>query len=150
MTPVNLGGDRAGSVTFAAALARRFQALLSGVAAEDYVLSGLSDEMGPAMETAVIDNAEQQLSDNFSRAERAFPRTAGATEWRSAVRASRAFLTEQARAADLIVMSRQGNGDASQGRMAISLGGVIMEIGRPVLVVPPKTQSLSSERIVVA
>lgn len=147
MTP---GGDRAGGVSFAAALARRFQAPPSDVAAEDYVLSGLSDEMGPAMETAVIDNAAQQLSDNFSRARAGVSPDGRGDEWRSAVRASRAFLTEQARAADLIVMSRQGNGDASQGRMAISHGGLIMEIGRPVLVVPPKTQSLSSERIVVA
>ncbi|AMJ59683.1 universal stress protein [Bosea sp. PAMC 26642] len=153
MTPVNLGIDCAGCVTFAAALAQRFEALLIGVAAEDYALSEFAGEIGSAVEDAVDDKAEGVLADNLLRAERAFRRAAGtaiATEWRAGVGAPRTFLAEQARAADLVVMARQGNNDASQGRMAISLGGLIMEIGRPVLVVPPKTHRLSSERIVVA
>ncbi|KPF71403.1 hypothetical protein IP69_06525 [Bosea sp. AAP35] len=153
MTPVNLGVDCACCISFAAALAKRFQALLIGVAAEDYAVSEFGGEMGLAMEAAVGDEAERQLSDNLMRAEQTFRRAAGTglrIEWRSGVGNPRAFLMEQARAADIVVIARQGANDASQGRMAISLGGLMMEIGRPLLVIPPKSLCLSSDRIIVA
>ena len=71
-------------------------------------------------------------------------------EWRSELREPVAFLVEQARAADLVVVGRQGAGDRPHLVVAVGPGDALMATGRPVLVVPPGIGRLSADRVIVA
>ncbi|MDP3317910.1 MAG: universal stress protein, partial [Bosea sp. (in: a-proteobacteria)] len=47
-------------------------------------------------------------------------------------------------------LGRQGPGDPALGRMGIAPGDIVMELGRPILVVPPGIDALAARSVVVA
>jgi nucleotide-binding universal stress UspA family protein len=71
-------------------------------------------------------------------------------EWRQAMATPSAFICEQGRAADLVIVGRQGPDDATPGDLAASPGDLVMQCGRPVLIVPPTSHGRSMERVLVA
>lgn len=71
-------------------------------------------------------------------------------EWRGTLGVPDLFLSEQARAADLIVIGRvpaSGEGDAEFG---INAGAIAVSAGRPILVAPPEVERLPLNRVVIA
>ena len=71
-------------------------------------------------------------------------------EWRSAISLPVPFIAEQARAADLIVVSRQAQSDASAWRFGVSPEELVLTVGRPVLIACPYDNDFSAQRVIVA
>lgn len=151
MVSVDLGAAAADRVQMAAGLAERFEARLTGVAARP-ILGPMP--VGDMLEVERVWAAEERLADDqLAEAKALFERKAGQaprTEWRSARADPLAYLDKQARAADVVVVGRQGPADGDPGLMAAPTGALLMEVGRPVLVVPPGIELLAARRIVVA
>lgn len=151
MVSVDLGAAAADRVQLAAGLAERFESKLTGVAARPVLGPMLVGDMRQVERVWVI---EERLTDEqLAEAKALFDREAGQapkTDWLSAPTDPLAYLGAQARTADLVVVGRQGPADGDPGPMAASTGGLLMEVGRPVLVVPPGIEHLAAKRTVVA
>ena len=138
-------------IRLASGLARRFGATLTGVAAHKVP--------APILVRDVYDAAEQeernkaQVLGILEQARVLFERSAGEetrTDWQAALAGPITHFVEQARAADLVVVGRRGPEDEDPGPLGVPPGPVLMEAGRPVLVVPPRLVHLKATRIVVA
>lgn len=151
MVSVDLGAAAADRVQLAAGLAERFGSKLTGVAARP-VLGPMP--VGDMLEVERVWAIEERLADEqLAAAKTLFEREAGSaheTAWRSTPGHPLAYLAGQARAADVVVVGRQGPADGDPGPMGVPAGALLMEVGRPVLVVPPGIERLSAKRVVVA
>jgi len=153
MVPLDLGIEAEDRVRFAASLADRFSSRLIGVAAEEMFLPLYGTDGAVGVDARVFEIEEVRVRDDLARAEEVFRRAAGArnaVEWRSAIGMPRLFVAEQARAVDLVVVSRHGPDDAGHGRMGLDPGDLAMDLGRPMLLAPPRPAPLSARRVVIA
>lgn len=152
MASVDLGPETERRVKLACGLADRFSSRIIGIAAEGMLSPGYLDD-GVDLQQSIIELEERRIAGDLEQAEKIFRATAGAyanLEWRATVGIPSAFICRQARAADLIVVSRQGANDPVHGVLAPSPGDLMMNAGRPILVVPPKREHLVGDRIVIA
>ena len=151
MVSLDLSPGSADRVQLAAGLAKRFEATLTGVAARPIPIPTALTNM---QEDGIIRAAEERrFSEELARTRCLFDRSAGEqvqTDWRSAEAGAGTYLIQQARAADLLVVGRHGPADGEPSEMDVMPGPLLMEAGRPVLVVPPGIEHLSAERIVLA
>lgn len=150
MVSLDLGRMAAERVRVAAGLAKRFEATLVGVAARKAEVPGPVGDIEAAQ--AAYDEEMAKLADELGQAKTVFTRNAGGaprTGWRQAEAPPETFLVRQARGADLVVVGRDPHEDGA-ATMAAAPGAVLMQVGRPVLVVPPGLRSLEAARIVVA
>ncbi len=104
--------------------------------------------------SSVLEVDYEQLNQAIGRCEARF-RSAlkgfcDAPEWRSAAAYPADFLAAEARAADLLVAGRSENYTPFGPHQQLDIGDAVMKAGRPVLVVPPRSTSLSLDRILVA
>ncbi|MBE7197246.1 MAG: universal stress protein [Parafilimonas terrae] len=138
-------------IRLAADVARRFNAILTGVAARavpvplfvlDIYDAAAQEERNIAETHRILDAARASFARSTGTGTR--------TDWREALAGPVTYLVERAREADLVVVGRRGPGDEDPGPLGVPPGPVLMEAGRPVLVVPPRVQSLTGTRIVVA
>ncbi|WP_158801517.1 universal stress protein [Acidisoma sp. L85] len=60
------------------------------------------------------------------------------------------FLAQQARSADLFVAATNSNKHMSAPGVRGGIGDLVMEIGRPVLLVPPSLSALKLEKVMIA
>ena len=151
LVPADLGEAAPDRIRLAADLARRFRATLTGAAAHKVPVPLLVRDDYDAIDQEGRNKAQIQAI--LEQAHASFERFAGdgiRTDWRWSFADAVAHLIEQARAADLVVVSRRGPGDEDPGPLSVPPGPVLMEAGRPVLVVPPRAASLKAARIVVA
>ncbi|MCC6919477.1 MAG: universal stress protein [Alphaproteobacteria bacterium] len=143
--------DRTG---WAASLADAFGAELTGVAAARPLIpsySPLGDEL-LAYQPQIIEEARRRVEaavgiarTNFEAANA--PRAA----WKSSLETDAVpFLLHQAGAADAIVLGRNGTGDACDAFIGVDPGDVILQLGRPLLVVPPSATRFSAARVAIA
>lgn len=138
-------------VMLAAGLADRFAATLTGAAAAKVPAPVLVHDIHDAQ--AQHDKAEAQVRADLNRAEEIFERhTANGvrTDWCSATDGALSHFIARARSADLLVVGRCGPNDPETGEFGVQPGPVLMEAGRPVLVVPPRIETLKGARILVA
>jgi nucleotide-binding universal stress UspA family protein len=135
-------------VRLAASLADRFNATLIGI-------SALAIRSTMVVEGAVIEDMTEADVKNIriklASRESWFRNTAGAEhrklEWRPVLDNPTEGLAREARAADLVVIERTRKpGDVYAG---LDPGGAILNMGRPVLVVPDGVSSLRAEHVVV-
>ncbi|MGH1571718.1 universal stress protein [Methylobacterium sp. P31] len=137
-------------VRLAADLARRFEAALTGVAARKLPSPGPAGDLGEAQ--AAYDAERAKLADELTLAQDVFRASAGGdirTGWRQAEDGAEAFLVRHGRGADLVVIGRDIP-RTSRDAMMPDPGAVLMEMGRPVLIVPPEADRLDAARIVIA
>lgn len=150
MVAVDTGESAARRVRVAADLARRFEASLTGVAARKLPNLGPAADIVAAQ--ASYDDERVKLADELARARDVFQAAAGTdirAGWRQAEDGAEAFLVRQARGTDVIVVGRDAQ-RAGHDAMVPDPGTVLMESGRPVLVVPPGVERLGAARIVIA
>ena len=151
MVSVDLGAAAADRVQLAAGLAERFQAKLTGVAARP-VLAPMP--VGDMLEVERVWADEERLAEEqLAQAKALFEREVGVapkTAWHGTPGEPLTYLVEHARTADLVIVGRQGSADGDPGLMAVPTGALLMEVGRPVLVVPPGIERLAAKRVVVA
>ena len=127
-------------VRLAVDLANRFQAALIGIAGRSYVLA--IDE-GPDGEQKQIDT----LAD-IGREFHAAAKHVRHTEWRGNAELVSNLVSNEARAADLVVIGRDTGSD--ELHLALDPGIAVLRAGRPVLVVPEEVDLLSARRIMLA
>lgn len=139
----------------AANLADRFEATLVGVAARDFVPVAVAPT-GPIVNPSVLADMtaaqEGLIRAELAAAEGAFRAAAGRlgprAAWRASIGAPARALVEAARAADLLVVGRSP--ERADPAARVDPGDVLMQAGRPVLVVPPGASRLDAARVVVA
>lgn len=131
-------------------LANQLDAKLIGVGAEHLRIPYFGNDISAAYFVA----ADMEAIDaDMSRSEEKFRLAATAvrqgSDWRASTRFPLEEVTVQARAADLIVTSRSNRGHETD--YTVTLPGIlILQAGRPVLVVPPDASHLKVASVVVA
>ena len=151
MVHLEAGQPNTGLLEVAADLARRFHAGVVGVVAcmpmqilydADYIFGDL------------IEQDRVSTLEDMRRAEAEFRRAisphAEILGWRSAVDLAGIadFVAREARCADLVVTAGTGEGRHDATRH-LDLGALVMQAGRPVLVVPDATRHLQLERVLL-
>ncbi|MBV8428797.1 MAG: universal stress protein [Hyphomicrobiales bacterium] len=138
-------------IALAAELAERFAAVLIGIAARPVNIQVFNEYGG--LEDRVIKHELNIAVAQITDAERLFKRAAmgrNCLEWRSKLGRPTPFIVEQARAADLIVIANDGGEAMRHGEFGIDPGELLVQAGRPLLVVPAKATELSVNRALIA
>ncbi len=148
MVYVDCSGDKC--LGAAVDLAERFDAKLIGISAASLPWSYYAE--GLALELLEQLNADMQkrLADTEERFRRAATKRVRQLEWRSEVALPTGYVSQQARAADLIVVSRNENDLRPDPFGNMDPGDLVMHAGRPVLVVPPKVDGIKLKCAMVA
>jgi nucleotide-binding universal stress UspA family protein len=140
--------NEASRIRLAADLARRFQASLIGISARASmpVVTG----EGAAVDAALLDQEEAGITAFLQRAEENF-RTATAgydipVEWRAAPDFPNDFVLGEMRSADLLIVGQT----SPAACRSLELGSLLLNAGRPALVVPKEIASLAVRHAVVA
>jgi nucleotide-binding universal stress UspA family protein len=151
MVHLELGRSNTGLLRVAGDLAARFEARVIGVAACQpmpmYYADGYSGDM--------IEQDRVEMAREIKAAEDEFRRALhGAVteiEWRSTVAFGLVadYLAAEARAADL-VLTGVAHGDMFDASRAVDTGDLVMQVGRPVLIVPLVAEALKLEHVLVA
>ena len=151
MVSVGLDPAAADRIELSADLAGRWKARLIGAAAAQLYVPVYGGKH-PILDAELIKDEQQLMSKAFEEAEALFWKMAGSGdgEWRSAVGTPVEYLAGQARAADLVIVGRRGPEDVWDHRLGILPGDLLMELGRPMLIVPPHVDRLAASRVVVA
>ena len=142
MVYVDDEADNVARIGFARDLAVVFDATLIGISVSEpepplvdaYVAGGMAGEIL----TLRRDQADGELAAAKTRFLDALKDTGIAHEWRAETGYPAACVAHQARAADMILIGRDA------GRLpyrAPDAGDLIMNVGRPVLVAPPRAQA---------
>lgn len=151
MVCMGLSSSAENRVALAASLAARFGSRLIGIAAEEAALPYLEDGLAIAR-PILVENARNAALEDLAQAETNFRRGAGhlpEIEWRGAIAEPAAYIARQARAADLVVVARSPS-PTSRRLMTIDPGDAVMQLGRPVLVVPHDGREIVARSIIVA
>ncbi|GJE36352.1 universal stress protein [Methylobacterium persicinum] len=150
LVAVDLSGAAPARVRLAAGLTQRFEAILTGAAARKVPAPVLVSDIYDAQQQE--ERNREAVRAELERAREVFVRNAeGAfdTEWRGAYAGPVTHLVGLARAADLVVIGQETDED-DRDPLRVASGPVLMEAGRPVLVVPKQVDRLRASRIVVA
>jgi len=150
MVNLDVGRSNNACLHVAGELAARFGARLIGVAAADFRPPLYFAEGDAAAE--LIENERGWLTTQIANCEKEFrdelKSLGDRTEWRGALEWPTGFLARNARAADLVIASSAAGG--TDIARQVDRGGLVMQAGRPVLVVPPATEWLRLKTVVVA
>jgi len=159
MVHLKPGADNDGVLRIAGDLAERFDATVIGVAVCQPI-----PEIYPAMQAAYgngiacedITETDRKLTQNrFAQLEEHFRSAmaghAAAVEWRSTItKNSRSqYIARQLRAADLLITSPVFDNRATDETQKLSIGDIVLRAGRPVLLIPPGTDHLDLDSVVV-
>lgn len=153
MAHLELGQSNSGLLAVTADLAHRAGAHVIGVACcqpmrldwqDAYITAGLLAEDRKEIEVQMA-AAEQELHAVLDA------KSAG-VEWRSTVTlgALSDYIAHQARAADLVITGPQMPGSAQDRSRRVGIADLVMQAGRPVLIVPNGTKRLNLDRVLVA
>lgn len=150
---VGLALDRPNDACLAVAgdIAERFGATVIGVAASD-IRSTLYFAEGDLAQRLLDEEASairKRLSELEAEFRNAVEKRAPSVEWRSAQALSGPYLLQQARAADLIVVGARSEAIVDLG-IAADPGDLLMQAGRPLIVVPPTAKWLDLRSVLVA
>lgn len=150
MVHLDMGPTHAGLLRVVADLAARFQAGVIGIATCQPIEVN-SDAL--AYEDVIqqdIDDINRLIQASEAEFRSALKGRVEWLEWQSLVttRPLADFMAHEARAADLIVTGL-GPGPAPEGNRRVDLGSLILQAGRPVLVVPQGAEAAPMERVTV-
>ena len=148
MVAVDLGQHARDRIRLAGHLADDFHAGLIGVAAEMPAYEAVP--VGPTFGGGYcMASVQEAVLTELKSARAVFDEAThgrSRVEWRSNLDFPLAFLTRQAAAADLVVV---GRGDDGNPLMTVDPGDAVMQLGRPVLVVPPDIDHLDAQRVAI-
>jgi nucleotide-binding universal stress UspA family protein len=151
MVPVDLGPYAPERLALAGSLADRFDSLLIGTAAQRPI-PAYGEES--AADAELVESEQRRVDEDLTEVERVFRANSAArnrVEWRaSSAHDAEAFAVEQARAADILVVTRQGSDDAQDWRFGVNPGALALQAGRPIFVAPPGIASILGKRILIA
>ena len=146
-----LGASNRACLTVTAELAERFNARVIGMAAT--VLPAPLYYTDGQYGAEMLEREQAQLHTSLANAEKEFRQALNGRikhiEWRASLKIAQDFVPAQARSVDLVVTAAQRDSE-SDPYTRVSPSDLVMEAGRPILVVPPSTTWLDLRRILVA
>ena len=151
MVHLEIGRSNSHLLKIAGELADRFDASLIGIAACQPMQMVYGDGYIPG---DVIEQSRAQMTAEIKQAEDEFRRTfkarTGTSDWRSTVMygALPDYIACEARSADLVITG-VATGDFFDASRSVNTGDLIMQVGRPVLIVPGTVDTLTLERMLV-
>lgn len=151
MVTLDLGPEVEARIALALGLASMFDARLIGVCGRQPTVSVVGEP--PFALSSVIEQDQHFGSEELQDVEAVFRRTAGSYGRlfiRAAVGPPNLFTLAQASAADLLVVGRQGGSDYRDWRFAIDPGELVLQIGRPVLICPPRVRPFVGKPAIIA
>ncbi len=151
MVHLELGRSNVGLLRIAADLAERRRADVIGIAGCQDMVTTYNDGYVPGdFLVQVRDEAKQEIKEAEAEFRSALKTRANALEWRSTVMSASLsdYIACEARSADLVITS-VNSGDMLNASRLINTGELLMQVGRPVLIVPDTTDEPDIEHIVV-
>ncbi|GEO99581.1 universal stress protein [Methylobacterium haplocladii] len=150
MVAVDPGADARSRVRLAGHLTDDFGSRLIGVAAErpDYAAVPIGPTPGGSY---VLPRLHEACLDGLKRAHTLFDEAAAGfqrIEWRSDLDSPSHFMLQHAAGADLIVVGRPED-DPDTSPFYADPGDLVMQLGRPLLIVPPDVDRLDAARIAI-
>lgn len=152
MVHLDLGRSNAQLLRFTGELARRFDAHVIGIVAAQpmQIIGGEGFVYGDFMDqdSARID---QEIAAAQAEFRGAFAARADRIEWRSTVMMGvlADYVSREARSADLFITGVP-SGDFFDSPRRVSSGDLVMQLGRPVLVVPASIEVTKLDRVMLA
>jgi nucleotide-binding universal stress UspA family protein len=152
MVHLELGRSNAALLKVAASVAETFHAGVIGIAACQPMRAAYSDAAVPG---EIIEQDRDDIAKEIEAAESEFRSAldagAHAVEWRSGVAfgSLSGYLAHQARCADLVVTCVDHNASAFDSSRHVNMGDLVMQAGRPVLIVPAGLKNFQLRSVVV-
>jgi len=133
-------------------LAERFGAKVIGIAAAEfspplYFTSGEQAQKLVDQGRAAIKNVIAEVESEFRAA---MQNRITAVEWRCAEDFPSRYIVQQARASDIIVVGEAGRGTIADPFVQVSPSDLVMQAGRPLLVVPDTCNWLDLRSVLIA
>jgi nucleotide-binding universal stress UspA family protein len=155
MVNLDLGCSNAGVTGAAADLAERFGAGIVGIAAgQPLPIIGTGTE-GYYVPEALIEQERARIDSDIKAAEAEFRAAlqgrVKTISWRSDVMlgSTAGYIAGEARCADIVITAGSGDTPSDLTRR-VNPGDLLMQMGRPVLLVPPGAAPLALDRVLVA
>lgn len=149
---LQLGQSNTALLQVAADLARRLDAEVIGIAACQPLQIIYNDGylMGDLMERDLAE-IEKDIKDAEAEFRGALGSHRGNLGWRSTITSAplARYLADQARCADLLITSVDHNGSLLGSTRHVDIGDLIMQLGRPALIVPSEVVKTSLERVLI-
>jgi nucleotide-binding universal stress UspA family protein len=152
MVHLEPGHSNTGLLKIAGNLAERFDARVIGIVACREMQFVYGDSYIPA---DLIDQDRGQLEEKIKEAEaefRSMLQTRVRTlEWRSGIMFTplSEYIGSEARSADLVITGIGSGGMLDASRL-VNIGDLVMQVGRPVLIVPAAADKLKLEQVIIA
>jgi nucleotide-binding universal stress UspA family protein len=152
MVHLELGRPNAALLRITGDLAERLRVSVLGVAVCQPMRIIYNDGYVPG---DIIEQDRKQIDDEIKAAEAEFRSVlagrAASVEWRSAViyTSLSEYLATQARCADLVVTGVDRNASMFDTSRHVDIGDLVMEAGRPCLIVPAATETLPLQHAVI-
>ena len=152
MVGLALGQPNDARLEIAAQLAERFDARVIGIAAAEFSPPLYFTEGEPAQKLidqgwAAVKNRLNELEGEFRAA---MQNRAAEVEWRCGEDFPMRFVLQQARACDIIVVGEAARGGLADPFVQINPSDLVMQVGRPLLVVPEGCNWLDLRSVLVA
>ena len=129
----------------AASLAERFDARVIGIAAQAELIPLYVAEGAPFADVDMCrTNIAKRLELVEERFRDALKGRARRIEWRSAIAEPVSFIAEECRAADLVIVGKRPDD------ILLDPAALVMQAGRPLLMIPNEVEVLKAERILIA
>ena len=152
MVHLELGESNAGLLQIAGDLAERFQAAVIGIATCQPLQLALSDGYvtGEVLRQDV-EEIEREITAAEAEFRAALKPRADRLEWRSAITFTPLYdyLAHEARSTDLIITKVDKNTSIFDNSRHVNMGDLVMQAGRPVLVVPATANRLDLDSVVL-
>ncbi len=151
MVHLELGHSNAGLLQIAGDLAERFDSGVIGIAARQ-PMQIIYGEVYIPSDLIELDREEiaKQIKDAEAEFRSALQTRVATLEWRSMVTfgALSDYIADEARSADVVITSVT-SGAVDDASRRVNLGDLVMQVGRPVLIVPAAANHLKLDRVVV-
>ncbi|GAB1716804.1 MAG: UspA [Nitrobacter sp.] len=151
---VNLASDQSNErcLAIAGEMAGRFDARVVGIAAAEFSppLYFTSGEQADKMIGRGREAIEARLSELESEFRKVMNRGTKQVEWRSSMEIPIQFVSREARAADIIVIGQSRGGVFTDPFARVNPSDLVMQAGRPLLVVPEAVSWLDLRSVLVA
>jgi nucleotide-binding universal stress UspA family protein len=150
---LEVGHPNAALLEAAGDLATRFGAAITGVAVCQPLQILYNDAFGW---TDLAEQDRREIQRGTDAAEAEFRAALGgrniALDWRSAVTFTpiSEFIAEQARGADLVIARSSAQGTPENPTRRVDVGTLVMQAGRPVMLIPETLRRLALDHVLVA
>ena len=151
MVHLELGRSNAALLQAALDVARRFESEVIGIVGCQPMQLYYADGYGGDIAEQEQDGIDDEIKAAEAEFRSALSSKVGRLVWRSSSAYAPVveFIAREARAADL-VLTGVARGDAFDSSRAVNTGGLVLEVGRPVLVVPLAQRELRLDQVLVA